>query len=97
MGKRVLSEILPEAESVQREGVTILENAMPNDWRRFTAMSRLGGALLGERHYAEAQPLVVQGYEGMKLHEARIAAGYSNILLEAADQVVALYDAWGKP
>lgn len=33
----------------------------------------------------------------MKLHEARIAAAYSNILLEAADQVVALLDAWGKP
>jgi eukaryotic-like serine/threonine-protein kinase len=86
-----------EAESVLRECLSILEKALPNDWRRFTAMSRLGGALMGQRRYAEAEPLVVQGYEGMKLHEARIPAGGFNILLEAADQVVALYEAWDKP
>jgi hypothetical protein len=56
----------------------------------------LGGALLGQRRYAEAEPLVVEGYEGMKLHEARIPAGNPNILPVAADQVVALYDAWDK-
>ena len=35
-------------------------------------MSLLGGALLGQGRYAEAEPLVVAGYEGMKAREARI-------------------------
>src|SRR5436309_836134 len=33
---------------------------------RFNMMSPLGGALLGQGRYAEAEPLVVPGYEGMK-------------------------------
>ncbi len=35
-------------------------------------MSLLGGALLGQGRYAEAEPLVIGGYEGMKAREAKI-------------------------
>jgi tetratricopeptide (TPR) repeat protein len=87
----------PEAEPVLRESLTIREKAIPDDWRRFNTMSQLGGALLGQRRYAEAEPLVVPGYEGMKAREARIPAPSRPRLADAAVRVVRLYDAWGKP
>ena len=48
-----------EAEPLLRECLAIRAKAVPDDWRRFDAMSLLGGALLGQGTYAEAEPLVV--------------------------------------
>jgi hypothetical protein len=60
-------------------------------------MSLLGGSLLGQGRTAEAEPLVVQGYEGMKARESRIAVPERFRLREAAERVVHLYEEWGKP
>ena len=60
-------------------------------------MSLLGGSLPGQARYAEAEPLVVAGYEGMKERESRITAPDQFRLREAAARVVRLYEAWGKP
>jgi hypothetical protein len=84
------------AEPVLRECLAIREKAIPDDWARFNTMSQLGGALLGQGRYAEAEPLVVPGYEGMKAREARIPAPDRPRLAEAALRVVRLYEAWGK-
>jgi len=32
----------------------------------------LGGSLLGQKKYAEAEPLLLSGYEGMKQREVKI-------------------------
>jgi hypothetical protein len=61
-------------------------------------MSQLGRALLGQGKYAEAEPLIVQGFEGMKVRAATIPAPVKSACLsEAAGRVVQLYEAWGKP
>ena len=60
-------------------------------------MSLLGGSLLAEGRYAEAEPLVVGGYEGMKAREARIEVPERFRLREAAERVVHLYEAWNQP
>jgi len=86
-----------EAEPFLRECLAIREKALPDDWSRRYATSLLGGALLGQGRYAEAEPLVVQGYEGMKAREAKIPAQAKPHLAEAAERVVRLYEAWGKP
>jgi serine/threonine protein kinase/tetratricopeptide (TPR) repeat protein len=86
-----------EAESVLRECLAIRAKAIPGDWPRFNTMSVLGGALLGQAKYAEAQPLLVQGYEGLKACEAKIPQFVKVCLVEAGERVVALYKAWGKP
>jgi hypothetical protein len=70
---------------------------MPDDWSRFHAMSLLGGALLGQGQYAEAELLLVQGYEGMRVRQARIPASNKPRLPEAVEWMVRLYEAWGKP
>jgi tetratricopeptide (TPR) repeat protein len=87
----------PEAEPILRECLAIREKAIPDDYRRFNTASLLGGALLGQGKYAEAEPLVIGGYDGMKAREAKIPAYGKYRLSEAAEHVVRLYEAWGKP
>jgi eukaryotic-like serine/threonine-protein kinase len=86
-----------EAEPLLRECLAIRAKAIPDDWRRYSAMSLLGGALTGQGKYGEAEPLVLQAYDGEKAREAKIPAEAKPRLLEAAERVVGLYEAWGKP
>ncbi len=86
-----------EAESLLRECVAIREKAIPDDWRRFFAMSLLGRALLYQQKYAEAEPLVVAGYEGLKAREAKIPAVSKAHVRNAAARLVHVYEAWDKP
>jgi hypothetical protein len=57
----------------------------------------LGGCLVGQNRYAEAEPLLLQGYEGMRQREAQIPPFAKPRLREAIERLVQLYDAWGKP
>jgi hypothetical protein len=52
---------------------------------------------LGQGRFAEAEPLVVQGYERMKARESRMPVPDRSRLREAAERVVRLYEEWGKP
>jgi hypothetical protein len=85
-----------EAEPVLRECLAIRAEKLPDNWLRFNAISMLGGALLGQKKYAEAEPLLLQGYDGMKQREATIPPAGKARLPEAAERLVALYAATGK-
>jgi tetratricopeptide (TPR) repeat protein len=85
-----------QAEPLLRECVAIRDKAIPDDWRRFFAMSLLGRALLDQARYVEAEPLLVAGYEGLKARESRLPAASKPHVLDASAQVVRLYEAWGK-
>jgi tetratricopeptide (TPR) repeat protein len=85
-----------DAEPLLRECLALREKTEPDAWTTFNAQSMLGRALLGQEKYAEAEPLVVAGYEGLKAHEAGIPPLATSRLPEAAERVVKLYDAWGK-
>jgi serine/threonine-protein kinase len=86
-----------EAEPIWLECMAIRRKATPDDWRLYDTMSRLGGALLDQGRYADAEPLIVPGYEGMKAREARMFVPDRPGLLEAAVRVIRLYEARGKP
>jgi hypothetical protein len=78
-----------------RECLAIRDQKTPDEWRTFEARSRLGGSPLGQKKYTAADPLLLQGYQGMKAREARIPAPHKQRLAEAGARVVALYDARG--
>ena len=84
-----------EAESLLRECLLIRAKVLPDDWLRFNSISQLGGALLGLGRFAEAEPLLVEGYEGMKSREARIPPPSKVRLHEAGTRLVQLYEARG--
>ncbi len=86
-----------EAETVLRELLTIRETKAPDHWRTFNAQSKLGGALLGQKQYAAAEPLLRAGYEGMKLRAKKIPAKSKPWLAEALDRLIALAEATNKP
>lgn len=86
-----------QAEPVLRECVEIREKALPDEWATFNARSMLGAGLLGLEKFAEAEPLIVSGYEGLKAREAKIPAAFLQNLTRASERVVKLYDDWGKP
>jgi hypothetical protein len=60
-------------------------------------MSLLGGSLLGHGRHAEAEPLIVPGYEGMKAREIRIIVPRRPRLGEAAERVIRLYEGCNRP
>jgi serine/threonine protein kinase/tetratricopeptide (TPR) repeat protein len=87
----------PDAEPLLREGLAIYEKSTPDEWRRFSAASMLGGVLAAQARYAEAEPLVIGGHEGLHAREAKIPSNLKYYASEAAERVVRLYEAWGKP
>jgi eukaryotic-like serine/threonine-protein kinase len=85
-----------EAERLARECLAIRQKQIPDDWRTFNARSMLGGSLLGQKKYAEAEPLLVTGYEGMKQREAKIPAPGKPRLKEALQRLAQLYEETGQ-
>jgi serine/threonine protein kinase len=86
-----------EAEAEAREGLDARTRKAPDDWARFHTASLLGASLTGQEKYAEAEPLLIGGYEGLKAREAKIPPQAKPRLTEAAERVVRLYEAWSKP
>jgi hypothetical protein len=89
-----------DAETVLREGLALSESKQPDGWTTFNTQSLLGDALLGQKKYAGAEPLLLAGYEGMKQRaDRRDQPGGSPPqvrLTEALERLVRLYEATGK-
>jgi serine/threonine protein kinase len=86
----------PEAERTLRECLALREKNQPNLWVRYNTLSQLGGSLLGQLKYADAEPLLLTGYQGMKEREVQVGRYDQVRLSEAADRLVELYTALGK-
>jgi tetratricopeptide (TPR) repeat protein len=87
----------PEAETLLRECLILREIQRPDDWRTFSTKSMLGGALLGQKKYSEAEGLLRSGYEGMKQREDTIPGVGKPNLKEALNRLVQLYQATDRP
>jgi non-specific serine/threonine protein kinase/serine/threonine-protein kinase len=85
-----------EAEAVLRPCLAIRQQKEAEAWTTFNTQSLLGGALLLQKKYADAEPLLIQGYEGLKYREAQVPAAARSRLSEALERLVQLYDAWDK-
>jgi hypothetical protein len=86
-----------DAAPILHDSLTLLKKWQPDGWAAFHAQSLLGGALAGQRAFADAEPRLLAGYEGLKAREHDISAHNRFRVHEALARVVQLYDAWGKP
>ena len=89
---RLAAGAAEEAEELLRRGLAILGKALPaGNWRIADAQSRLGACLATRRQAKEAEPLLVDGYEGLLrgrgAQNARTAA--------ALQRLVAFYEGLG--
>mgnify|MGYP002783822441 FL=1 len=96
-----------DAEALLRESLTLRQKVQPNAWTTFNTQSMLGEALLGraqsvsdgseKKLYAEAEPLLLKGYEGMKAREKTIPPQGVTRIPEALDRLIELYRVTRKP
>jgi serine/threonine protein kinase len=86
-----------ESEPLAREAVEFDRKKQPDDWQRFRAESLLGASLAGQKKYAEGEPLLLEGYQGMLARKDRIGVPDWYYLDRAREWLVQLYQSWGKP
>jgi serine/threonine protein kinase/tetratricopeptide (TPR) repeat protein len=87
-----------EAESFLRFYLELAEKKHLEGWRRYDAVSALGAALLGQKKYPEAEPLLLKGYDGLRKYEARIPPSFRTArLTNAAARLVQFYEETDKP
>ncbi len=86
-----------DAESIFRECLTIREKAEPDAWTTSNMRSMLGGALLGQKKYTEAEPLLIKGYQGLKTREKAIPLSGQVNISQAIDRLIRLYSETQKP
>ncbi|MCA9262074.1 MAG: tetratricopeptide repeat protein, partial [Planctomycetales bacterium] len=89
----VNSELADRAEPLLVEVLAIRQSQAPDAWSTFNTQSMLGGVLLGRGDHANAEPLLRQGYEGMRRREASIPLQARARLNEAVQRLVALCEA----
>src|SRR5262249_39211581 len=85
------------AEPLIREGLAIREKIQPDAWRTFNTKSLLGDALLGQKRYADAEPLLLAGYRGMKALEETMEPLGRMRIPKTLERLVRLYEAKGDP
>jgi serine/threonine protein kinase/tetratricopeptide (TPR) repeat protein len=86
-----------EAAARLQEGLNLLKAVKPAPWKQFAAESLLGGSLLGQKKYSDAEALLLAGYEGLKAHEPKIPDQEKQRLTEVLKHLVQLYEEWAKP
>jgi hypothetical protein len=83
-----------EAERRFAEALAQLRKSCPEtDWEVGRAKSELGGRLSARGAFAEAEPLLLEGYAALSGDE-RTAA---DAVRDARARLVRLYEAWGRP
>jgi serine/threonine protein kinase/tetratricopeptide (TPR) repeat protein len=85
-----------DAESIFRESLSIICKTQPEAWTAFNAQSLLGEALTGQKKYADAEPFLLDAYQGLE-RAVKIPPKFKVRLTEALQRLVQLYEAWEKP
>jgi len=78
-----------EAEPFAREAVEMSERG---EVKHYYWVGALGAVLVGQRKYAEAEPLLLQGYEGSKRHGLADYPANRKRLTKMAGWIVHLYE-----
>jgi serine/threonine protein kinase len=98
LGESILDQgRVAEAEPLLRDALRIREAKQPQTWTRFYNQSLLGACLTAQERYAEAEPLLLAGYDGINSRAPTMPAEARPTQAVALGRIVQLYEAWGKP
>jgi tetratricopeptide (TPR) repeat protein len=86
------------AEPLYAELLAVLEGIGHRDYAFFATQSEFGEALLGQKKYSAAEPVLLSGYRGMLgQSDQTLTAEQKRDLLTAANRLARHYDGLGKP
>jgi hypothetical protein len=68
-----------------------------DSWELYDTQTLLRAILAGQERFAEAEPLLLTGYDGLVQREATILWGSQSVSEQAGERVIRLYQDWGKP
>jgi serine/threonine protein kinase/tetratricopeptide (TPR) repeat protein len=85
-----------ESEPLAREVFTFFAKNQPDGWVRFRTESLLGASLAGLKKYAEAEPLLTEGYQGLVARKDRMSITDGYYRDRAHEWLMQLYRALGK-
>jgi serine/threonine protein kinase/lipopolysaccharide biosynthesis regulator YciM len=87
-----------EAGQFLRTSLEIKEKTQPDDWTTAQARSLLGEALTGQKAFEAAESLLLNAQKALTEQRDKIRpADRDRTLRNAAECLVRLYEAWGKP
>lgn len=92
---RLVQHRYVDAEALLRDAVNVRLMPGPYTWEPFDRQSLLGLSLMEQSKFAEAEPLLVSGYNGLVRRKSVVPKAVS--LREAGERIVQLYTIWGKP
>ncbi|HWG36635.1 MAG TPA: serine/threonine-protein kinase [Terriglobales bacterium] len=86
---------LNEAETILRAALAADQKALPaGAWEIADVQSELGAALLEQRRYSDAEPLLTGSFSTL---QAKLGTNDPATVTRALDRIVRLYQEWGKP
>jgi hypothetical protein len=95
-GCRVHLKKHADAEEPLRASLELYVKQRSRDVARYETESLLGAALAGQKKHAEAEPLLLAGYKGLKPRETTLPPMWKQRVADAAWRLVQLYDAIDK-
>jgi hypothetical protein len=91
------AEAYKAAELLARECARIRSKVLPADsWRQFGTKVLIGRALYGQKKFADAEPLLVEGYEGMKNRRDSMPPDSKRTVTGTLEWLVEFYEARGE-
>ncbi len=86
-----------EAEAVTRQSLAIRLKLRPDDWSTHHARHMLGAALAFQNRLAEAEPLLIEGYRGMKARAASMPEFHLPRIGEGVQRIIRIYERLDRP
>jgi tetratricopeptide (TPR) repeat protein len=84
------------AEPHFRERLAYFLKKSPEDWGRFVTESELGGCLIAQKKYDEAESLLRSAYKAMTTPGSSLSAARTSERRAIVEQTIRLYDSLGK-
>jgi hypothetical protein len=84
------------AEALLRQAAAYYAKSTTDEWGRYNQQALLGASLAAQKRYADAETLLIGGYEGLAAREATIPIEHRWFMRTAGEWVVGLYRDWGR-
>jgi non-specific serine/threonine protein kinase/serine/threonine-protein kinase len=92
---RLMQGRYSEAQELLRQTLSAYEKSSPNEWQRYYCQGLLGASLMRQKQFAEAEPLLLAGFDGLSQHETELAFDERKYIQSTGEQVAELYSRWG--